>query len=102
MKIATSLLAAVLLTGTLGAMNTAKAQDGILSKEEANPEGYCHLKFPAIREDTLYTDHPVLKDPSDGDVIDFYGSCDEDPLGQHQVKVQRDQPDNLQGPRDLV
>ena len=33
MKIATSFLAALLFTGTLGALNNAIAQDGILSKD---------------------------------------------------------------------
>jgi hypothetical protein len=45
------------------------AAQGIIAKV---PSGtYCHLKFPAIREDTLFSDHPVLKDPSDGDIRDF-------------------------------
>ena len=35
------------------------------------------MKFPAIRPRTLDTDHPQLKRPDTGDVIDFYGACDE-------------------------
>jgi hypothetical protein len=31
----------------------------------------------------------VLKDPSSGDIIDFYGSCDHDPLGQDEIASQR-------------
>jgi hypothetical protein len=95
MKIATSFLAGLLLIGTLGATATAMAADGVISKQklppgviykqELTPGSYCHLKFPAIREETLSSDHPVLLDPSDGDVIDYYGSCDEDPLGKDQV-----------------
>jgi hypothetical protein len=50
---------------------------------------YCHLTFPAIREETLSSDRLVLKDPSEGDIIDFYGSCDTDPLGEDQVHQQR-------------
>ena len=34
MKIATSILAAVLFTGTLGVINTATGADGIISKDE--------------------------------------------------------------------
>jgi hypothetical protein len=89
MKIATSLLAAVLLVGALGAINTAMAADGIIDKQELTPGSYCHLKFPAIREDTLGTDHPTLEDPNSGDIIDFYGSCDENPVGKHQVEEQK-------------
>ena len=99
MKIATSFLAGLLLIGTLGATGTAMAADGVISKqklppgviykEELTPGSYCHLKFPAIREETLSSDHPVLLDPSDGDIIDYYGPCDEDPLGKDQVHEQK-------------
>jgi hypothetical protein len=47
--------------------------DGIICKQELTPGSYCHLKFPPIREDTLGTEHPVLKDPNSGDIIHFYG-----------------------------
>jgi hypothetical protein len=53
MKIATSFLAGLLLIGTLGASDTAMAADGIIYKQSNTPGSYCHLKFPAIREDTL-------------------------------------------------
>ena len=99
MKIATSFFASLLLIGTLGASGTATAADGVISKqelppgviykEELTPGSYCHLKFPAIREETLASNHPVLTDPSDGDIIDYYGSCDEDPLGKDQVQAQK-------------
>jgi len=89
MKIATSFLAGLLLIGTLGANATAMAADGLIYKQELTPGSYCHLKFPAIREETLASDHPVLTDPSDGDIIDYYGSCDENPLGKDQVHEQK-------------
>jgi hypothetical protein len=34
------------------------------------------MKFPAIRPETLDSDHPQLERPDAGDVIDFYGACD--------------------------
>jgi len=89
MKIATSLLAVTVFFGAFGAINTALAAGGIISKQELTPDSYCHLKLPAIREDTLGTGHPVLEDPNSGDSIDFYGPCDEDPLGKHQVEEQK-------------
>jgi hypothetical protein len=89
MKIATSFLAALLLAGTLGAFNNAMAEDGILSKDEFAGSGYCHLTFPAIRRSTLGDDQPVLQDSSTGDVIDFYGACDTDPLGKDQIQAQK-------------
>ena len=89
MKIATSILAAVLFTGTLGVLNTATGADGILSKDQLTGGSYCHEKFPAIRQSTLDDNQPALKDSSTGDVIDFYGPCDENPVGKDQVQAQR-------------
>jgi hypothetical protein len=69
----------------------AWAAEGVISKVAKSSDATCHLKFPAIREETLYWDRPVLKDPTDGDIIDFYGACDYDPLGRESVARQRAQ-----------
>ena len=91
-KIATSFLAALLLVGSLGvSSNTFAAAPGVISNAAFTPGSYCHLTFPAIREDTLSWDRPVLKDRSSGDIIDFYGSCDHDPLGKDEIASQRRQ-----------
>ena len=90
MKSTTLFLASLLLVGMLGTTTrVATAADGVIYKQELTPGSYCHLKFPAIREETLHRDHPVLLDPSDGDIIDYYGPCDEDPLGKDQVHEQK-------------
>jgi hypothetical protein len=91
MKIAKSLLGALLLIGTLGEGSAFAAAPGVISNATLIPGAYCHLTFPAIREDTLSWDRPVLKDPSEGDIVDFYGSCDHDPLGKEEVASQRQQ-----------
>ena len=88
-------------TGTLTTMlvlagaltGSAMAEDGILLKEPAGQAGanYCHMKFPAIDEGTLAGNHPRLKPAWTGDVIDFYGPCDESPTGKDQVTEQRQQ-----------
>jgi hypothetical protein len=49
------------------------------------------MKFPAMREETLNSNRPVLKEAGTSDVIDFYGPCDHDPLGKEEVLVQRTQ-----------
>ena len=55
-----------------------------------DPSGsFCHLQFPAIREDTLFSDQPVLKDASEGHIIDAYGPCNFDPLGRESIIRQR-------------
>jgi hypothetical protein len=95
MKIATSILAALLFTGTLGAFNNVIAEDGVLSKDSLTSDPYCHEKFPAIRQNTLGTDQPVLESSTGGDpfsaigITDFYGPCDENPLGQDQIRTQK-------------
>jgi len=66
------------------------AAESVISKVPDSTGKSCHLKFPAIKEETLYWDRPVLKDPSQGDIIDFYGPCSHDPLGKEEIQRQRD------------
>jgi hypothetical protein len=69
----------------LNCASLVAAATGIIFKN-ADPSGqYCHLKFPAITRESLSTDRPVLKDASEGDIIDFYGPCDHDPLGKAEI-----------------
>jgi hypothetical protein len=92
MKMARPILAALLLVVGLGVGGTAESADGVLSRRELVPGGnYGHLRFPAITRESLFTDNPVLKDPSSGDIIDFYGPLDHDPLGKDEVARQRRQ-----------
>ena len=87
MKIATSFLAAVLFTGTLGSINTAMGADGVISKDELTANSYCHEKFHAMTGTSLDTDNPVIN--NSGAVIDFYGSCNENPVGEDQIQDQK-------------
>ena len=90
MKMRTAVFAGLLFLGSLGAVNSAIAEDdGIISKQEFTPGSYCHEKFRAMRPSTLGTDHPTLKSSESGDVIDYYGSCDESPVGQDQIHAQK-------------
>jgi hypothetical protein len=75
--------------GLLGVGSYAGAADGVLYSQELAPGNYCHMKFPAISEESINSNKPVLKDPGSGDVIDFYGPCDESPTGKDQVAAQR-------------
>ena len=87
MKIATSFLAALLFTGTLGSINTAMAADGVVSKDELATDSYCHEKFHAMTGASLDTDDPVIN--NSGAVIDFYGPCNESPVGEDQIQDQK-------------
>jgi len=85
-------LALLFLTGAIWASATLGWAQQIISKVVVNGKtNYCHIKYPAIREETLFWDRPVLKDASSGDVIDFYGRCDHDPLGREEILAQRAQ-----------
>lgn len=67
----------------------AWAAEKFISKAPNADGTYCHLKFAAISESTLFSDRPVLKHPSEGDIRDFYGPCDYDPLGREEIRRQR-------------
>ena len=86
MKRIATLITMTVLAGTLA--GRAIAADEVLVKEEAG-ENYCHMKFPAMDENTLAENQPQLKPSWTGDVIDFYGPCDESPTGKDQVIAQR-------------
>jgi hypothetical protein len=86
-----ALYSMLFLTGTLVLLCSSLlgAAEGIISKVPDPSGQYCHLRFPAIRKETIGSNRPVLKDPSEGDIIDFYGPCDYDPLGKAEVQRQR-------------
>jgi hypothetical protein len=71
MKIVTLFVGALLLVGSLGTGTAFGAAPGVISNQVITEGSYCHLTSPAIREETLSWDRPVLKDPSSGDIIDF-------------------------------
>jgi hypothetical protein len=82
-------LSMLVLAGSL-AGNAIAAEQGILEKERlSDSENYCHMKFSAIEEGTLASNNPQVKPTSSGDVIDFYGPCDETPTSPDQVTAQR-------------
>lgn len=80
----------LLLTGSMTLFSSLLwASDGVIYRNPDASGQFCHLRFPAIREETLSWGRPMLKDPSEGDIIDFYGPCDHDPLGRAEVLRQR-------------
>jgi hypothetical protein len=85
----------VSLLGLVGSLGLSTAElwgaESVVSRVSIPESKYCRLRFPAIREETLSWARPVLKDPSDGDIIDFYGPCDYDPVGKEEVARQKAQ-----------
>jgi hypothetical protein len=83
-----SLLTNLLLSSTLfWGVPSAGGQEGVV-KVPSDTTSYCHMKFPPISEDSLFSANPVLNE-SAGNTVDFYGSCDHDPLGADEIKAQR-------------
>jgi hypothetical protein len=101
MKSIKSYLSLLLVAGVLGyTITPLSAQEvpikpgvvkkGVISAVAANRAGtFCHLKFPAIKPETLASAKPELQDPKTGEIVDFYGPCDHDPLGYDEVCRQK-------------
>ena len=90
MKIATSFLAALLFTGTLGSMSTAMSADGVVSKDELTADSYCHEKFHSMTGQSLDTDNPVIN--NSGAVVDSTGRATRVPLEQIKSKLKNWKP----------
>ena len=73
-----SLMSVVFLTGALGLSAVSAGAENVISKDVLTDGSYCHAKFESIREETLASSQPVLKDTDD--IVDFYGACNHDPL----------------------
>jgi hypothetical protein len=87
MKSIKRLMAAVFLTGVLGSSAVLARAETVISKDVLSEGSYCHKKFESIREDTLSSNQPILKDVDD--IIDFYGPCNHDPLGKEEIQSQK-------------
>jgi len=85
------LMGIVLTAGLSSGQAPLLAAEGIISSVPDGSGSSCHLRFPAIQEQTLYWDRPMLKDPRSGDIISYYGPCNYDPLGKEQILRQRAQ-----------
>ena len=83
------ILAASLGVGLARAVADDQDTSSDISTAPLSLEGYCHLRFPAIQGRTLASNHPQLKSPDSGDMVDYYGPCDHDPLGQDEVNRQK-------------
>ena len=82
-----SLMSVVFLTGALGLSVASAGAEAVISKDVLANDSYCHTKFESIREDTLASSQPVLKDTDD--IVDFYGGCNHDPLGKEEIQSQK-------------
>jgi hypothetical protein len=88
MKTARSFLAGLLLVGSLSAASSALAANEDIEKVPLTDNSYCHEQFDAIQGRTLDSNDPTLKSASSGDVIDYYGPCNENPTGKDQQQEQ--------------
>jgi hypothetical protein len=88
MKKSVSLVSNLLLSSTLFWGVPSVEAEEVISRVPTDTTAYCHLKFPAMREDSLSWQQPIL-DPLTGNIVDFYGPCDHDPTGLDEIKAQR-------------
>ena len=58
------------LGGAIGFSGTWARADSVVSRDVLTEGSYCHTKFKSIREETLASSRPVLKDFDD--LVDFY------------------------------
>lgn len=84
----TILVLLIIAASDLSSVHLWAAEENVSKNADASAQS-CHLKFPAITEESLFSDRPVLKSSTDGDIIDFYGPCNFDPLGKESVMKQR-------------
>ncbi len=99
------LISGLVLTGILGLgraevvaadhFASGTKSDGVVTKTPLTADSYCHLKFPAVRPSTVGTDHPQLKSPETGDIVDFYGPCNHDPEGKDEVLSQKQEDETF-------
>ncbi len=82
-------LSMLLVVGVLGTSGVALAADGVEVEGQLAPGSYCHEKFPAITGRSLGDDQPQLKQSTTGDMVDYYGPCDQNPTGKDQVTTQK-------------
>jgi hypothetical protein len=81
-------LSALCLTGAIGLGGGSAGAQGIVSKQAVGNSNYCHMKFESIQQRTLGSRHPALNDSDSNDIVDYYGPCDHDPLGQDEIRAQ--------------
>jgi len=102
MGITRSVLSVLFLTGTLGFSLPAMGDESaIIEKLVVIDEAkYCNMRFPAMEEDTLSWAHPVLKDATSGDIVDFFGPCDYDVHGKDAVQAQLGEIEDFESSED--
>ena len=88
MKTKPSRLSVLALAGVMNSHIVSAAGTAEVSSSAAFADGsYCRMNYPVIREDTLSDSTPGFT--VSGDLIDFYGACDHDPLGKEEVQSKR-------------
>ena len=80
-------MAIMALMGALAFTPVSTRAETVLAKDVLSDGSYCHEKFESIREDTLTSSQPVLKDVDD--IVDFYGPCNHDSLGKEEIQAQK-------------
>jgi hypothetical protein len=88
--VSSAILALSLGFGAAGAwaLESVVSKDVVASTALGGEGNYCHLKFPAIDRRSFGSNNPVLQSAATGDMVDYYGPCDHDPLGKEEITRQ--------------
>jgi len=92
MKTAKFFFAALVLSANVVVTYTpasAKEIPGLVSKNGDVTESDCPTPIRASTPESFLGEQPVLKHPNSGEVIDYYGPCEEIPVGQDQPATER-------------
>jgi len=87
MKSIKLMLSVTALTGALSYSVVSQVAETVISKDVLTQGSYCHTKFESVREETLASSQPVLKDVDD--LVDFYGACNHNPLSKEEIEAQK-------------
>src|SRR5574341_2488442 len=77
--------AVILRAGTIRIGGTSARAGNVISKDVSTAGSYCHMKYPAMCEETFRRSTRVLKNS----IFDFYGLCDRDPRDKDEIQAQR-------------
>lgn len=66
-----------------------KANKNVVHAHRLGTTNYCNLKFTPVDRATIDTGQPQQLNPMYKILVDFYGPCDYDPLGEVEIERQK-------------
>jgi hypothetical protein len=92
MKTSKLFLAVLVLSGNVVATYTLAGANnipGLVTKDGVVSESHCRMQTKTSTPESFLGMPPLLNVPNSGELIDYYGPCDETPIGQSDLDTQR-------------